>query len=320
MSTDFRGLDPRGLPLVSIVATCYNQESFLKETLHSIKAQIYPNIQLIIMDDCSQDESVDKIKEWIDRNEVTCKFISHTENKGICKTLNEALEYCEGKYYQAIACDDILFPDKIELQVQEFEKSDEDVMVIFSSWELINEFGNTIPRRQLVKYRDYTDYSDFFGEEFFGIIVAGSVLIRKKVFELIGNYDEELIAEDTDLWLRILEKYKIKYYDMIAFKYRRLNTSLTKTATKTKWLYRSIFKFLGKHLDNEYLTNNQINAGFKRYIKGLYVINNRTNWFKLIIKNKFSFFTCFHFMMATLGFTYHQAVRITKFLGVFIPG
>ena len=145
MSTDFRGLDPKGLPLVSIVALCYNQERFLEETLDSIKAQTYPNIQLIIMDDCSQDGSVAKIEEWIKKNKVDCKFIAHEKNQGLCRTLNEALEYCDGIYYQAFACDDIMFPDKIERQVREFEKSEEDVMVIFSDGVLIDEYGNFKP-------------------------------------------------------------------------------------------------------------------------------------------------------------------------------
>ena len=74
-------------PLVSIVALCYNHESYLKETLDSILNQTYKNIQLIIIDDCSKDNSISLIKNWIHKNKVECVFIAHKENRGVCKSL-----------------------------------------------------------------------------------------------------------------------------------------------------------------------------------------------------------------------------------------
>ncbi len=323
INTDFRGLDPKGLPLVSIVAVSYNHEKFLEETLDSIKAQTYTNIQLIIMDDCSQDRSVEKIEEWIEKNKVNCKFIAHKENVGICKTLNEALEYCNGEYYQGIACDDILLKDKIKNQVAEFEQSDEDVMMLFSNGMCIDEYGNTItpfPRKGQSRFKKkYVEFEDFFGEHFFGNISTGSVLIRKIIFEKIGLYDEELMAEDTDLWLRILRKYKIKYFNINAFKYRELQTSLSRVGHKSSWFYFTAYKLLEKQFDNNSISKDIIDQGYKRFIKGLYVLRNRQYWFKRIIKNKFSMFVCFHYLLASLSFSYHKGVKISKALGVFDP-
>ena len=85
-------------PLVSIVAICYNHEKFVKETLDSILHQTYSNIQLIIIDDCSQDNSVSEIKNWIKMNSVDCVFIERTENSGLCKNLNEGIVVSKGKY------------------------------------------------------------------------------------------------------------------------------------------------------------------------------------------------------------------------------
>ncbi len=320
MSTDFRGFEPKGLPLVSIVAVAYNHERFLEETLDSIKAQTYPNIQLIIMDDCSQDNSVAKIEGWIERNRVNCKFIAHKKNVGICKTLNEALEYCNGTYYQAFACDDVMFPDKIELQVQEFEKSEGDVMVICSNGVLINESGDYVPPFEIV-YNKYITYDDFFnpGRHFFGVIRAGSVLIRKKIFELIGNYDEDLMAEDTDLWLRILKDYKIKYVQIDAYKYRVVKTSMSKTGHKSDKFYYTVYRLLQKQINNKLISKETINRGFITYIKSLYVLKNRGYWCRVIMKNKFSIFICFHYVLASLGLTYNQGVRVSKAIGIFVP-
>ena len=99
-------------PLVSIIALCYNQEEFLCETLESIKAQTYKNLELIIIDDCSTDQSVKKIESWIKANNHNCNFITNKENLGLVKSLNIAVKKCKGKYYSLIACDDIYLPKK----------------------------------------------------------------------------------------------------------------------------------------------------------------------------------------------------------------
>jgi len=108
-------------PLVSIIAICYNHEKYVIETLDSILDQTYANIQLIIMDDCSSDNSVQVINDWIKEKKVECIFVPHIENCGLCKTLNEALNYVNGDYYQAISCDDILMPEKITTQLAIFD-------------------------------------------------------------------------------------------------------------------------------------------------------------------------------------------------------
>jgi hypothetical protein len=228
------------------------------------------------------------------------------------------LEFCEGEYYQAIACDDVMFPDKIERQVQEFEKSEEEVMVICSNGILINENGDYIPPVEII-YNEYVTYDDFFnpGRHFFGIIRAGSVLIRKKVFELIGYYDEDLMAEDTDLWLRILKDHKIKYFRMDAFKYRVIETSMSSTGHKSDKFYDTVYRLLQKQINNKQISRDKIHKGFMIYVKSLYVLKNRGYWVKIILKNKFSMFFCFHYLMASLGFTYHQGVKLSKKTGLF---
>ena len=99
-------------PLVSIIACCYNHEKYVEETLGSIKSQTHGNIELIIIDDFSTDQSVKKISNWIEKNKYSCTFIKNTENLGVVKTLNKALKKCNGKYFSIIACDDIFLKKK----------------------------------------------------------------------------------------------------------------------------------------------------------------------------------------------------------------
>ena len=98
-------------PLVSVVIPCYNHEKFVQDCIQSVIDQTYENIELIIIDDGSKDNSVKVIQELADKYGFT--FI-HRPNKGLSATLNEGIRLSKGKYFSAIASDDILFLEKIE--------------------------------------------------------------------------------------------------------------------------------------------------------------------------------------------------------------
>ena len=85
-------------PLVTIISPCYNHSEFIIESLDSIRNQIYPNIEHIIIDDCSKDGSVLRIKEWISKHNYKCLFIQHNINKGISFTLNEGITLAKGEF------------------------------------------------------------------------------------------------------------------------------------------------------------------------------------------------------------------------------
>ncbi len=248
MSTDFRGLDSKGLPLVSIVAVSYKHERFLEETLESIKDQTYSNIQLIIMDDCSQDRSVQKIEAWIEKNNVNCQFIAHKENAGICKTLNVALRYSTGKYFQGISCDDVMLPEKIYKQVELLEKSDEQVAMVYTNAYIIDEEGKRKENMFIERYRKFEKYPSgyIFNDLIRGnFIPAMSILIKKEVFDRIGVYDEDLDFEDYDLWLRMAKEFKISFINKPLAEYRLHNNNLHKKIL----FHENYFKILIKHVD-----------------------------------------------------------------------
>lgn len=315
MHTDFRGLDPKGLPVVSVVAVCYNHEKYLEETLDSIKEQTYPNIQLIIMDDCSQDGSVGIIEDWIKKNKANCQFIPHTENLGLCKTLNEALEYSIGEYYQLIACDDIILPEKIENQVKTLIKSSEDVMVLHSNSIAIDENGDEISNYgSKFDQEEITTFENLLhGCE----INAPTALIKKEVLSKIGKYDESLQFEDWDFWLRVAKDYTIIFSLDKTIKYRVLQDSLSRRFGSIEY-YQSVYLMLSKHISKKNSNNitNLIRDQYLSLIKGIYLINNRLDWYIVIIKNKFSFMATYHFVMSSLGFTYHQGTKILKVFGI----
>lgn len=222
-------------PLVSVITVCYNHSRFVVECLESIRQQTYQDVQLIIIDDCSKDNSVALIRDWIKTHKVKCVFIAHTKNKGLCKTLNEALNYADGKYISMIATDDVWMLDKIENQVEQMEKLPEDVGVLYSDALQIDEEGTEFPNRFLESHLNICDTPGGNISEILAcgnFIPAMTTLIRKACYDTVGKYDEALCYEDWDMWLRISYHYKFAFSSLIAAKYRIVSTSATRTVLK----------------------------------------------------------------------------------------
>ncbi len=241
------------LPLVSVVAVCYNHSKFVVECLDSIKNQTYQNIELIIMDDCSSDNSVEVINEWIKVNKVDCRFIAHEENQGLCKTLNEAINYCNGVYIQMVACDDIYSFNKTEVLVKEIIDTDEKVGVVFSD-ALV--FGGNTPYNGKSFIKEYAKHTEIIGKDLYSelclknFIPAMATLIKKEVYDKVGHYDEELIYEDYDFWLRVSKQFNFKYVDVFTAEYRLHENNLHKRK-KTNANYVNDYKMLRKHIGNK---------------------------------------------------------------------
>jgi glycosyltransferase involved in cell wall biosynthesis len=210
-------------PLVSAIVTCYNQSRFVVETLESIKAQTYKATQLIIVDDCSSDESVATIDRWLHENRINCTFIQHQNNQGICKTVNEALSLATGKYISPLACDDVWLPDKIARQVEIMESQPDDVGVIYSDAFQIDEEGQTLPDMLIASCRRVTEMpqgrilKSLLEGNF---IAAQTTLVRRSCYDKVGLYDENLPWEDWDMWMRMARHYSFIYSPIPFAKYR----------------------------------------------------------------------------------------------------
>ena len=102
--------------LVSCTVLSYNSAKTILETLESIKAQTYQNIELIVSDDCSKDNTVELCRQWIAVNKnrfVRVVLLTVKENTGVCANGNRAMAACQGKWQKGIAADDILLPNCI---------------------------------------------------------------------------------------------------------------------------------------------------------------------------------------------------------------
>lgn len=111
-------------PLVTIVIPSYNHSKYVINSIQSIIDQDYDNIELLVIDDGSTDNSVEVISNFIECNKISDRFYRfkfiHRENKGLCATLNEGLKWSNGLYFSPFASDDIALPYKISYLVEKY--------------------------------------------------------------------------------------------------------------------------------------------------------------------------------------------------------
>ena len=216
---------PNNLPLVSIICTCYNQAAFVEQTLNSILSQDYPNLEVFVSDNGSTDDSARRIQDFCQNNTHHFQVTYHPENLGICKAFNLAFAQATGKYIIDLSADDILLPHCVSQQVQFFEKRTEEVGVIYSNIEWINEqgkskgkaFGNLPPPSGNV-------WLQLLSKSF---IPAPAMMIRRSLLLQMGGYNEQLAYEDLDFWLRSSRICHYAYLPQVLMQVRRVPTSAT---------------------------------------------------------------------------------------------
>ncbi len=215
---------------MTALVVCYNHARFVRQALDSVLAQNYPNLQLIIADDCSRDESVSIIRDWLAVSGIEALFLPHDRNVGLCRTLNEMLGHARGKYISSLATDDAWREGKLRTQVLQMESFPEEVGVLYSDAELMDESGQTLSGRFIQKYRRFEvpPTGWVFDELIRGnFIPAMSALVRRRCFDEVGGYDESLYIEDWDMWLRIARRFRFHFSDEVSARYRIVSSSMT---------------------------------------------------------------------------------------------
>uniref|UniRef100_UPI00124F80C0 glycosyltransferase family 2 protein n=1 Tax=Acinetobacter nosocomialis TaxID=106654 RepID=UPI00124F80C0 len=230
--------------LVSIIVPCYNHERYIQGTIRSIINQNYENIELIVIDDGSKDSSVEKIYQMheVCKNRFKRFEFRHRENKGLSATLNEALEWCQGKYFSTIASDDLMLEDKTEIQV-DFLENNHDVVALFGSADYIDE-NDSIKKTNELKKQEYTFDKIFLNDcQFY----APTQMMKLDTIREIGGYDPEILVEDWYMWLKMAEKGIVYCLSKKLALYRIHSSNSTKNS---KFIYENNLKTLELYKDN----------------------------------------------------------------------
>lgn len=199
------------LPLVTVIIPSYNCEAYISETIECVLAQTYPNIELIVIDDGSTDNTKNVIRSYGEKLTLISK-----ENTGVCAARNLGIQKASGEYICLLDHDDYWFPDKISQQLELFKNHPETGVVYshFACWSPDRD-GNFSDQScvDIVPISNDIDYA-FSGWIYHLLlldcwVLTSTAMIRANVFEKCGLFDEQLpYSEDWDLWLRISRNYQ----------------------------------------------------------------------------------------------------------------
>lgn len=214
-------------PLVTVICLCYNQAAFVEQALRSVWAQTYPRVQLIMVDDASDDNSRHVIEEMIS-DDPSIAFVPLTENLGHCQAFNRGLALARGDYVIDLAADDVLMPERIRRGVEALETAGDHYGVNFTDALWINEDGAELYLHSDRFPHDTIPVGDVYTEvveRFF--ICSPTTLFRRSVIEALGGYDESLLYEDFDFWVRSARNWRYCYTPEVLVKKRVVKNSMS---------------------------------------------------------------------------------------------
>lgn len=217
-------------PLVSVPVITYNSSKFVLETLESIKAQTYQNIELIISDDCSTDNTVELCQQWVEENQerfVHTQIITSDVNTGVSANGNRGRDACQGEWIKGIAGDDLLMPDCIEACVSYV--MEHNLTCVFGRIEAFGDntlLANRLTREAALRNEKMSRMSQ---EELYDTIVRGNppsapAFFYNRQFFVDNNIVNDIripMIEDLPKWLNILKTgCCFNFMDKVIVRYR----------------------------------------------------------------------------------------------------
>ncbi len=250
-------------PLVSVVIPCYKHEEFLPDILQSLIEQDYSNIEVLICDDASPDDSFRIIMEYktrLERRFERVVILKNDTNCGVSQNLNKMLIRAKGEYIKSIASDDVLKVNTISSMVNYMKDNPEYAVAICNGEKFLE--NQHYPEIDTIG-KVYNEEPNFQQEGFLiriskcNQVFAPGAILRKSVYDEFGFYDENITVEDFEYWLRLIRSNKVKFgYIPQALVYYRVNsnsmTSVVNTSdliNRRKNFFDAISKSYEKHSD-----------------------------------------------------------------------
>ena len=224
-------------PRVSVIIPCFNSQQFIEETINSVICQTYENIEILVVDDCSSDSSLEVIEELVSKDPRISLFVQ-SHNGGVAKARNRGLEHARGRYITYLDADDLWERDKLAKQL-EFMKNNK-IGACFTSYKTITEDGRFI---NVVHVPKSVDYRQFLKNT---ITCSHTVMFDTQIVnkELLVMPDLKR-GQDLATWLTVARSGHVFYgLDLVLAKYRKSTGSLSSNkikAIKRTWnVYRNV--------------------------------------------------------------------------------
>lgn len=238
--------------LVTAVVASYNHEKFLPDRMRSLLSQTYPKLDILVIDDCSPDNSVEILRSFESNQKL--KIIVKKQNSGWASVSNEGIQLSNGEYILFANCDDACDEEMISNLVSALEENPT-AGLAFCQSRMIDENNGTIGndfdvREKSFQYRCSVSTLLTKSEATKFLLRAciipnlSAVLFRRKIFDQIGGFSEAYkVCCDWDLFFRITERYDVAYV-ALPLNHFRQHAKTVRSATKSKIILEEYFRLL----------------------------------------------------------------------------
>jgi len=269
-------------PLVSIITPAYNRADLIEETIFSVLNQSYPNIEYIVIDDGSKDNTLEIIKKYEDK-----LLLLTQDNIGETKTVNKGLRLAKGDIIGIINSDDPLLPDAVTTVVKEFLNNPE-IIVFYPDWQMIDSEGNII---EYVRTFDYS-YENMLRWQHC-VPGPGTFFRRIVVDELKGRDENFRYVADFDFWLRagLLGSFKRIPKIIATFRVHPGSASVNSRGVS---MAEEQIKLIKKYYSSKYLTINLLGLKNESFSSAHYIAGCLTGSSPSLLKLSY-FLKAFYF-------------------------
>ena len=260
-------------PKISILIPCYNHAAYIEKTIRSVWEQDYSNLELVIVDDGSTDNSCEIVSRLKAISPIKMIFVVQ-KNAGICRTLNHALELSSGEIIGILASDDVMLRDRLNQEIQYFE-SEPLLKVLYSNGQFLKPDGRVFG--DLHKHLKSSIKLGIIGiREHMLSKVEGfytqAMLIRRDFLLSLGKFDEETGSDDWSLNIRIFKVLKSEqeyvFLDRGAFLYRVHQTQSHRDSGYLQPIQRKVIrKYFSLKNRSKIICQNYVRQAFRLFFQ-----------------------------------------------------
>ena len=286
-------------PLVSVVVITYNSAKTVIETLDSIKAQTYQNIELIVSDDYSKDNTVEIIEKWLNRNKhyfVHSELVTTEVNTGVSGNINRGVAKSCGKWIKSIAGDDLLIPTAVEEYVN-FVVYNKNAIKMCVCDVIPFAIDNSLSQTTLKTYQKWFEFAQEEYEKqlkrvsMFLVFVGPAYFYSRELYDEVGGFDE--VYGNLEEWpfvYKVIKKgYRIYTLDRKLVKYRISPSSLCnekKHGLENYGLFNSKYSFFFAFPFKDLINNGRYFVAWDMFlyykIRKLRFKNNNSLWVRFL--------------------------------------
>lgn len=224
-------------PLVSVIMPAYNAQKYIEQAVTSVINQTYRNWQLIVIDDCSKDNTLDIVQKLAKKDD-RITVVENAENLGVARTRNKGFDVAEGSWVALLDSDDLWHSDKLEKQLNAAQHTGADI--VYCSYGMIDESGEKILDDFIVPEK-----TDFEASLAVSVMSCSTVMLSREIYKT-HRFSTDFYHEDLVYWLEILrEGYKASGVTEVLAQYRVSQGSRASNKFKSAYNRWRIFR---KHL------------------------------------------------------------------------